>query len=90
MWYLLLYLSIINLASFGTFFIDKRKAIKNKWRIKESSLHLLSFAGGIYGSIAAMLLFRHKNKKLKFIIITLLALIFNLFISYMTVTYLVK
>lgn len=90
MWYLLLYLSIINLASFITFFIDKRKSIKNKWRIKESSLHLLSFAGGIYGSIAAMILFRHKNKKLKFCIITVIALIFNLFISYLTIKYLIK
>lgn len=90
MWYLLLYLSIINLASFITFFIDKRKSIKNKWRIKESSLHLLSFAGGIYGSIAAMILFRHKNKKLKFCIITVIALIFNLFISHLTIKYLIK
>jgi uncharacterized membrane protein YsdA (DUF1294 family) len=90
MWYLLLYLSIINLISFIAFFIDKRKSIKNKWRIRESSLHLLSFAGGVYGSIAAMLTFRHKNKKLKFCIITALALIFNLFILYSIARYMLK
>lgn len=78
MWYFLLYLLIINLMSFTMFFIDKRKAIKNKWRIKESSLHLTSFMGGVYGSIAAMCLFHHKNKKFKFCFVTALALIFNI------------
>ena len=78
MWYLLLYLLIINLVSFMMFYIDKRKAIKDKWRIKESSLHLVSFAGGVYGSITAMFLFHHKNRKIKFCLITALALIANI------------
>lgn len=78
MWYFLLYLLIINLLSFLMFYIDKRKAIKDKWRIKESSLHLVSFAGGVYGSIAAMLLFHHKTQKIKFCLITALALIVNI------------
>ena len=90
MQYLLIYLSIINLIAFIVFFIDKRKSIKNKWRIRENTLHLLSFAGGIYGSIAAMLLFRHKTKKLKFCLITALALIFNFLIAYLYLTYLIK
>ena len=80
MWYLLLYFLVINLVSFVMFYIDKRKAIKDKWRIKESSLHLVSFAGGVFGSIAAMILFHHKTKKIKFCFITALALILNIFI----------
>lgn len=87
MWYLLLYLLIINLISFVMFFIDKRKAIKDKWRIKESSLHLVSFAGGVYGSIAAMFVFHHKIKKIKFCIITALALILNTFILVRIIMY---
>lgn len=87
MWYLLLYLLVINLVSFIMFYIDKRKAIKDKWRIKESSLHLASFAGGVYGSIAAMLLFHHKNRKIKFCIITALALILNIFILVRVIMY---
>ena len=78
MWYFLLYLLIINLLSFLMFYIDKRKAIKDKWRIKESSLHLVSFAGGVYGSIAGMLLFHHKTKKIKLCLITALAFIVNI------------
>lgn len=88
MLYLEIYLLIINLISFITFFIDKRKSIKNKWRIRENTLHLLSFVGGVYGSIVAMLLFRHKTKKPKFCIITAIALVINIFIVYELVTYL--
>ena len=88
MLYLEIYLLIINLISFITFFIDKRKSIKNKWRIRENTLHLLSLVGGVYGSIVAMLLFRHKTKKPKFCIITTIALVINIFIVYGLVTYL--
>ena len=89
MWYLLLYLLIINLVSFMMFYIDKRKAIKDKWRIKESSLHLVSFAGGVYGSITAMFLFHHKNRKIKFCLITALALLLNIFILVRIIMYVV-
>lgn len=80
--YIMFYLLIINLISFILFFIDKQKAKKDKWRIKESTLHIVSFMGGIIGSIAAMVLFHHKTKKLKFVIITFFALIFNAFLVY--------
>jgi len=87
MWYFLLYLLIINLVSFTMFYIDKRKAIKDKWRIRESSLHLVSFAGGVYGSIAAMFLFHHKNKKIKFCLIKVLALVLNIFVLVRIIMY---
>jgi uncharacterized membrane protein YsdA (DUF1294 family) len=37
--------------------------------------------GGTIGSIAAMILFHHKTKKAKFVIITIIALIFNIFVE---------
>ena len=80
--YILTYLLIINLFSFTLFFIDKQKAKGNKWRIKESTLHIVGFMGGIIGSIAAMILLRHKTKKLKFIIITITAFFFNIYFAY--------
>lgn len=85
MLYLELYLLLINFISFITFLIDKRKSIKSKWRIRENTLHLLSFIGGVYGSIVAMLLFRHKTKKPRFCIITAIALLFNLLILYIII-----
>lgn len=84
--YIFIYLITVNLISFVLFFIDKQKAKKHKWRIKESTLHIVSFAGGIIGSIAAMLLFHHKTKKPGFVIITIIALLFNLFLVYEFIT----
>lgn len=86
--YITVYLVAINLFSFILFYIDKRKAEKDKWRIKESTLHFSSFLGGTLGSIAAMMLFHHKTKKLKFKVITFAALVFNIYMLYRIVTYL--
>jgi len=80
--YIMFYLLIMNLISFALFFADKQKSKRDKWRIKESTLHLVSFMGGTLGSIAAMILFHHKTKKPKFVIITIIALIFNVVLVY--------
>lgn len=80
--YILIYLVLINLISFILFFIDKQKAKKDKWRIKERTLHISSFLGGVLGSITAMILFHHKTKKRGFVAITALALIFNIYVMY--------
>lgn len=46
--------------------IDKRKAKKNRWRIRESTLLLVAALGGSIGSLTGMYLFRHKTLHLKF------------------------
>ena len=58
----LTYIVIINLAGLLSMYIDKRKAIKNKWRIPEKTLFLIAILGGSVGSITGMHLFRHKTK----------------------------
>jgi len=63
---LLIYILIINIISFLAMWIDKRKAIKGKWRISEAALLTLALIGGGIGSIAGMYIFRHKTKKLRF------------------------
>jgi len=75
--YVLFYYIIINVISFSFSALDKVKARKNKWRIKENTLHLFSFLGGVYGSLLSMKFLRHKTKKLKFKIITALAFIIH-------------
>lgn len=60
------YLIIINLITFIIFGIDKYKAIKDQWRIKESTLLGLSFIGGALGGMLGMYVFRHKTKKFYF------------------------
>ena len=66
--YFIIYLIVINLISFLSMYIDKRKAEYGKWRIKEYTLFLLALLGGSIGSIAGMYTFRHKTKKMKFVI----------------------
>lgn len=58
----LIYLLIINLCAFLSMWIDKRRAIRHKWRIPEKTLFLFALLGGSPGSILGMQLFRHKTK----------------------------
>ena len=62
------YLVFINVIGFFFILIDKVKACKNKWRIKENTLLLISILGGSIGELLSMLIFHHKTKKNKFII----------------------
>lgn len=80
--YLLIYLLAINLISFIAYGIDKRKAIKNKWRIKEATLLGLSFIGGSIGALMGMIIFHHKTKKPRFKIGVPVMLIFHLVILF--------
>ena len=57
------YIFIINIIAFAVYGIDKRKAIKNRFRIKESTLFLLAILGGSIGALFGMYTFRHKTKK---------------------------
>ena len=60
------YLLIINAAGFALMLVDKWKAKKNRWRVRESTLMLVAALGGSVGSLAGMYLFRHKTLHLKF------------------------
>lgn len=62
------YLILINIIGFILILVDKIKACKNKWRIKENTLLFISIIGGSIGELISMLIFHHKTKKNKFII----------------------
>lgn len=65
---IIIYLVIINLITFLAMYIDKKRAKWGKWRIKESTLFTLVLLGGGIGGIAGMHTFRHKTKKMRFVI----------------------
>lgn len=48
--------------------IDKSKARKQKWRIRESTLFIVAALGGSIGSIIGMYTFRHKTKHTSFVV----------------------
>ena len=66
--YILAYLLIVNAVAFLLMLIDKVKAKKNRWRIKESTLMLWAAIGGSIGALAGMYTFRHKTLHRKFTI----------------------
>jgi len=64
-----IYFFIVNIISFVIYFIDKKLAIKHRYRIPERILIMLSIIGGSIGSLLSMMFFHHKTKHMKFIIL---------------------
>lgn len=71
----------MSLVSFIVYGIDKKKAEHHAWRVRESVLILLAFAGGAPGALAGMRVFHHKTRKRKFRILVPLALILWIMIA---------
>ena len=65
----LFYFLIINLIAFVLYGIDKKRAIRNEFRIRESVLLWIARLGGAIGSWLGIKLFRHKTKHTKFRIV---------------------
>ena len=86
---LLIYLAVINVATFFTYGLDKWKAKKALWRIRESSLLMLAVLGGSIGAWLGMKVWHHKTQHKKFrygipviIIIQLVIIGYFLYIQY--------
>ena len=62
------YLLIINIVTTVLYGWDKRCAMKGKYRISEKMLFGLAWIGGSVGAIIGMKVFRHKTRKMKFIL----------------------
>ena len=56
------YFAVINIIGFASMGIDKRKAIRNAYRIPEATLFAIALVGGSLGSTLGMHIFRHKTK----------------------------
>ena len=63
---IVIYLAIINAATFFTFGIDKLKAKHAKWRIREAALLTLAVLGGSIGAWLGMKVWHHKTQHKKF------------------------
>ncbi len=68
----LVILLVMGPLTFAAFWLDKRRAARAERRIPERTLHTLELFGGWAGAIAAMLLVRHKNRKVSYWFITAL------------------
>lgn len=81
---LILWILVMSVLAFVCFGVDKKRAVKHAWRIRESTLLMLALAGGAPGAYLGMKVFHHKTKHLKFRILVPLALILWIVIAVMT------
>ena len=58
----LIYLAVINVVTFFMYGIDKWKAKKSKWRIREAALLGLAVLGGSIGAWLGMKVWYHKTQ----------------------------
>jgi len=61
-------LIIVNCVALVMFGVDKLQSKKRGWRIPEARLLSVAFFGP-FGAYAGMLLFRHKTRKIKFLLV---------------------
>jgi uncharacterized membrane protein YsdA (DUF1294 family) len=78
---ILVLLVIVNALSLLFFGVDKLRSIRRGWRIPESRLLLAAFFGP-FGAYAGMLLFRHKTRKARFLLVQVFVLIQSCLIVY--------
>ena len=62
--------AVLNIIVFIVYARDKYQARRNAWRTSETMLLSLALVGPV-GAFAAMILFHHKTRKLKFCLVPL-------------------
>lgn len=70
--------AMINVVSFSLYGIDKRRARKNLWRIRESTLLAATWLMGGTGAWLGMKTFRHKTQHRAFTVSAPLAAVLQL------------
>ncbi|WP_338788957.1 DUF1294 domain-containing protein [Metabacillus sp. FJAT-53654] len=82
--YIIIYCLLINIISFIFMRVDKIRAKRGEWRIKEATLWWLAIVGGAVGGFAGMRVYRHKTKhtsfKIGFPVISILQLILFIYL----------
>ncbi|MBJ7539310.1 DUF1294 domain-containing protein [Marinomonas transparens] len=75
--FLLVAYGLLSFITFCVYGMDKWAAKRQKSRVRESRLHLLSLVGGWPGALLGQRVFRHKTKKVRFRVVFWLTLLVN-------------
>jgi len=59
---LAVWLALWNLAAFTAMGVDKSRAKRDAWRVRERTLFLLALLGGSLGAVVGMRAFHHKTR----------------------------
>ncbi len=74
---MIILLTVWNLCVFILYGVDKLKAKRGSWRIKESTLLIPAFLFGGVGAMFGMVIFNHKTARPKFRALVPLAAMLN-------------
>lgn len=64
---LAVWLAAINVVTLAVYGVDKRRARRGAWRVKERTLFVLPLLGGSVGALVGMRLFHHKTRHWYFV-----------------------
>ncbi len=80
--------TLASIIAFATYWIDKNKAVKDKRRIPEDTLHMMALLCGWPGAYAAQRITRHKTVKESFQRVFMITVVLNIagFIVYSSPT----
>ena len=59
----------VSVVTFVAYGLDKRRAGRADRRIPEIALHLLELCGGWPGALVAQQVFRHKRRKIRYLVV---------------------
>ena len=76
------YYLVINGITFFVWGFDKFRAKLQQWRIPENTLYALIILGGGVGALLGMTIFRHKTRKPKFKVISVVSIIVHIVIFF--------
>jgi len=79
------YYAIINIALYVTMVIDKKRAIKDGWRIPEKNMFVMAVLGGGLGGLVAMVFKRHKNRHMDFILVFTMTAILHMLLAFLLI-----
>lgn len=66
---ILLAYAVVSIITFCVYGLDKRAAVRGRWRTPEATLHLLELLGGFPGAMVAQRVFRHKRAKVSYLVV---------------------
>ena len=81
MYIYLILVGIMSLITFILYAVDKKRAIKKQWRIKEVVLLGFTFCLGSIGGLCGLYVLRHKNKHWYFVVVNFISLIIHIAIA---------
>ena len=58
----LVWLVLVNILDFALMGVDKRRARRDAWRVRERTFFIVALLGGALGGVIGMFFFRHKTR----------------------------